>query len=174
MKAKPKICFPCVLHTFLTLQVNVLAPFCIIHTFLPDLIDQKVSNIVNISSLIAYLPSSRLSFFHAFSLICRAYSASKAALSAMSNCLRLEMKVNHYDHIRVSTVCPQFVTTGMFAGAYQNESDPRCWLMMHRHLGHFIKECVFPDNKPEDIAREIVHAITHEKEEIILPVGTLS
>lgn len=173
MKAKPKICFPCVLHTFLTLQVNVLAPFCIIHTFLPDLIDQKVSNIVNISSLIAYLPSSRLSFFHAFSLICRAYSASKAALSAMSNCLRLEMKVNHYDHIRVSTVCPQFVTTGMFDGAYQNESEQ--WrLMMCRHLGHFIKECVFPDNKPEDIAREIVHAITHEKEEIILPVGALS
>ena len=37
---------------------------------------------------------------------------------------------------------------------------------MCRHLGHFIKECVFPDNKPEDIAREIVYAITHEKEEI--------
>lgn len=41
---------------------------------------------------------------------------------------------------------------------------------MCRHLGHFIKECVFPDNKPEDIAREVVYAITHEKEEIILPV----
>lgn len=41
---------------------------------------------------------------------------------------------------------------------------------MCRHLGHFIKECLFPDNKPEDIAREVVYAITHEKEEIILPV----
>lgn len=43
-------------------------------------------------------------------------------------------------------------------------------MSMCRHLGHFIKECVFPDNKPEDIAREVVYAITHEKEEIILPV----
>lgn len=66
MKTKPKTCFPCVLLAFLTLQVNVLAPFCVIHTFLPDLIDQKVSNIVNISSLIAFLPSSRLSFFSFF------------------------------------------------------------------------------------------------------------
>ena len=50
-------------------QVNALGPFSVIHTFLPDLINQKVSNIVNISSLIAYIPSSRLSYYSSRSTI---------------------------------------------------------------------------------------------------------
>lgn len=124
MKAKRRISFRYAPRS-VTLQVNVFAPFSIIHTFLPDLIEQKVSNIVNISSLIAFLPSARLSFSFASLLTRSAYSASKSALCALSNCLRLEMKVSHCDHIRVSTICPQFVTTGMFDGAYRNEWERR-------------------------------------------------
>ena len=35
--------------------VNTLSQFSVIQSFLPDLMDQKVSNIVNMSSLIALL-----------------------------------------------------------------------------------------------------------------------
>ena len=49
------------------------------------------------------------------------YSASKAATRAMADCLRLELKTTNNDHIRVSTICPQFVSTGMFKGCCSNE-----------------------------------------------------
>lgn len=42
--------------------------------------------------------------------------------------------------------------------------------MNSRYLGHFIKNLVFPENRPEDVASEIVYAIRNEKEEVILPV----
>lgn len=51
------------------------------------------------------------------------YSASKAATRAMTDCLRLELKTTNNDHIRVSTICPQFVSTGMFKGCCSNEYD---------------------------------------------------
>lgn len=42
--------------------------------------------------------------------------------------------------------------------------------MNSRYLGHFINNLVFPENRPEDVASEIVYAIRNEKEEVILPV----
>ena len=47
--------------------VNTLSQFSVIQSFLPDLMDQKVSNIVNMSSLIALIPASRLSPYSASS-----------------------------------------------------------------------------------------------------------
>ena len=40
----------------------------------------------------------------------------------------------------------------------------------YRHLGHRLKNYFFPENTPEEIENEIVYAIEHEKDEIILPV----
>ncbi|KAK8832125.1 hypothetical protein WA577_005220 [Blastocystis sp. JDR] len=131
-----------------TFSVNVISQFSLISTFLPDLMNQRVANIVNMSSLIALVPSSHLS----------SYSASKAAVRAMSDCLRLDFKANNNDHIRVTTICPQFVSTGMFSGSYSKE-----------YLGHRLKNFFFPENSAEDIAKEIVYAIRYEKDEIILP-----
>ena len=51
----------------------------------------------------------------------RSYSASKAAVRAMSDCMRLDFKAHNNDHIRVSTICPQFVSTGMFSGSYSGQ-----------------------------------------------------
>ena len=87
--------------------VNTLSQFSVIQSFLPDLMDQKVSNIVNMSSLIALIPASHLS----------PYSASKAAVKAMSDCLRIELKSTNRDYIHVTTILPQFIGTGMFRGA---------------------------------------------------------
>ncbi|KAK8796237.1 hypothetical protein WA171_004198, partial [Blastocystis sp. BT1] len=131
-----------------TFAINTISQFTVIHTFMPDLVSQAVSNIVNISSLIAMIPASHLA----------SYSASKVAIRAMSDCLRLEFKSTGKDHIRVTTILPQFIKTGMFEGTLNNE-----------HLGHRLKNYFFPENTPEEIANEIVYAIEHEKDEIILP-----
>ena len=93
-----------------TFAINTISQFTVIHTFMPDLGCQNVSNIVNISSLIAMIPASHLA----------PYSASKAAIRAMSDCFRLELKSIGKDHIRVTTILPQFINTGMFKGTLSN------------------------------------------------------
>ena len=94
-----------------TFAINTISQFTVIHTFMPDLVSQTVSNIVNVSSLIAIIPASHLT----------SYSASKAAIRAMSDCLRMEFKSTGKDHIRVTTLLPQFIKTGMFEGTLSNE-----------------------------------------------------
>jgi len=89
-----------------TFATNVTSQFNVIHTFIPDLLNQQVANILNVSSLISRIPSAYLS----------SLAASKAAVHAFSNCLRMEFKSNDMDHIRVCTIHPQFVETGMFKG----------------------------------------------------------
>ena len=89
-----------------TFTTNVSSQLNVIRTFIPDLLNQQVANIVNISSLISRIPSAYL----------LSYAASKAAVHAFSNCLRVEFKSNDMDHIRVCTIHPQFVETGMFKG----------------------------------------------------------
>lgn len=91
-----------------TFATNVSSQLSIIHTFIPDLLNQQVANIVNISSLISDIPCAYLA----------SYAASKAAVHAFSNCLRLEFKSNDLDHIHVCTIRPQFVETGMFKGTF--------------------------------------------------------
>ena len=42
--------------------------------------------------------------------------------------------------------------------------------MGSRYLGHCLKNLFFPMNSAGDIADEIVYAITHERDDIVLPV----
>ena len=45
------------------------------------------------------------------------YAASKWAVIGWSDSIRLELKQAGYDHVKVTTVCPYYVNTGMFDGA---------------------------------------------------------
>ena len=62
------------------------------------------ARIVNIASAAGLVSNPRLSV----------YSASKWAVVGWSDSLRLELRGTP---VRVTTVCPSYVTTGMFAGA---------------------------------------------------------
>ena len=92
-----------------TMQINALAPMYITREFLPAMIASgwRESRIVNIASAAGTLSNPRMSV----------YAASKAALIGWSDSLRLELVQQGHGHVKVTTVCPSYIGTGMFEGA---------------------------------------------------------
>lgn len=89
----------------LTLAVNTAAPMHVTREFLPGMLaGPGPCRIVNIASAAGLLSNPRMSV----------YSASKWAVVGWSDSLRLELRGTN---VRVSTICPSYITTGMFAGA---------------------------------------------------------
>jgi len=92
-----------------TMQVNALAPMYITREFLPGMIANayRSSRIVNIASAAGTLANPRMAV----------YAASKAALIGWSDSLRLELEQADHTNVKVTTVTPSYISTGMFAGA---------------------------------------------------------
>ncbi len=87
-------------------DVNCLGPVNVTHTLLPELLARPESHIVNISSASALLP---LPF-------AATYASSKWALLGFSESLREELRLTGHEHVHVTSVCPGYISTGMFAG----------------------------------------------------------
>lgn len=92
-----------------TMQVNALAPMYITREFIPGMIANayRASRIVNIASAAGTLANPRMAV----------YAASKAALIGWSDSLRLELEQADHTNVKVTTVTPSYISTGMFAGA---------------------------------------------------------
>lgn len=92
-----------------TLLVNTLAPMRLVSRLLPAMIDDdgRAKRILNVASAAGIVPNPRMSV----------YAASKAAAMTWSDTLRLELEQAGHDHVSVTTFCPSYVSTGMFAGA---------------------------------------------------------
>ena len=90
----------------LTYNVNTQGTVNMLHVFLQDLIDQKESHIINIASASGFtaLPNGTT------------YASSKAAVSSLSESLRLELMQNGNNHVGITIVSPAYVNTGMFDG----------------------------------------------------------
>lgn len=94
-------------HTEKTMQVNALAPMFATHEFLPSmLVGTRECRIVNIASAAGMLSNPRMSV----------YASSKWALIGWSDSLRLELEREGHRNVRVVTVAPSYVSTGMFEG----------------------------------------------------------
>jgi all-trans-retinol dehydrogenase (NAD+) len=97
----------------LTMKINSLAPMHVTRAFLPAMIAGATKDataqyrIVNIASAAGLLANPRMSV----------YASSKWALVGWSDSLRLELVMGGFSNIAVTTVCPSYITTGMFAGA---------------------------------------------------------
>jgi all-trans-retinol dehydrogenase (NAD+) len=91
------------------MQVNALAPMYVTREFLPGMIAAayRPARIVNIASAAGTLANPRMAV----------YAASKAALIAWSDSLRLELEQADHTNVKVTTVTPSYISTGMFAGA---------------------------------------------------------
>lgn len=88
-----------------TMQVNALAPMHLTHALLPQLGDRGKGRVLTIASAAALVSNPNMSV----------YAASKAAAMSWSDSLRLELEDD--PRIAVSTICPTYISTGMFAGA---------------------------------------------------------
>jgi all-trans-retinol dehydrogenase (NAD+) len=93
---------------WLTMAINSLAPMYITREFLPAMISSgKESRVVNIASAAGLVSNPRMSV----------YCSSKWAAVGWSDSLRLELEQTGNDHVKVTTVCPSYISTGMFEGA---------------------------------------------------------
>lgn len=91
-----------------TMSINSLAPMYIAREFLPGMIAAKAEcRVVNIASAAGTVSNPRMSV----------YCASKWAAIGWSDSVRLELEQVGHRHVAVTTVCPSYISTGMFEGA---------------------------------------------------------
>jgi short-subunit dehydrogenase len=120
-----------------TFDVNVLGLVATTHAFLPDLITQPAGHLVNIASASAFIALP----FGA------TYASSKWAVLGFSESIREELRTLGHGHVRVTAVCPEYITTGMFAGA----TSPR----LTRPLS------------PSQVARMVVRGVRRDRELVL-------
>lgn len=91
-----------------TMSINSLAPMFITREFLPGMIESgDECRIVNIASSAGLVSNPRMAV----------YAASKWAAIGWSDSVRLELEQAGHKQIRITTVCPTYINTGMFEGA---------------------------------------------------------
>jgi len=122
-----------------TTAVNLDGVMAVTHAFLSDLVARPEAHIVNVVSASAFLALP----FGA------SYAASKWGALGFSESLRHELRALGHSHVSVTTVCPAYVDTGMFAGA---KAPP---------LTRFLT--------PDALATAIVRAIKHRTSVLRIP-----
>lgn len=119
--------------TWFTMSINALAPMYIAREFLPAMIDNKSQQqrIVNVASAAGLISNPRMSV----------YCASKWSATGWSDSVRIELEQEGHSHVRITTVNPTYIATGMFEGAKSMLFTPiltpeyvtdRVWLAMKR------------------------------------------
>ena len=92
----------------LTMEVNSVGPMLVAREFLPAMIASGSDcRLVNIASSAGLNAIPRMA----------AYAASKWAAVGFSDSLRLELEQAGHHRVKVTTVCPTYINTGMFDGA---------------------------------------------------------
>lgn len=94
------------------LNINLMGMVRGCRAFLPILLEQGRGHIVNIASFAGIANAPRMS----------AYSASKAGVIALSECLRGELALAG-SAVKVSVACPTFFPTNLMQSAHAPEAD---------------------------------------------------
>ncbi len=123
-----------------TFQVNSMAHFWLVKSFLPGMLERNSGHIVTIASAGGLAATPRMAD----------YCSSKFAAIGFDESLRLEMRKND-SNIKTTLVCPYFINTGMFEGA--------------KTRFNFL----LPILKPEYVVRRIVKAVAKGKQRLIMP-----
>ncbi len=119
-----------------TMAINANAPIYITQQFIPEMLEKNTGHICNIASSAGLISNPKMSL----------YVASKWAVTGWSDSLRIEMQ-QLKKNIKVTTVTPYYISTGMFAG---------------------VKSLV-PILKPETAARKIIRGIERHKIYVSMP-----
>ncbi|OGW40301.1 MAG: hypothetical protein A2010_08345 [Nitrospirae bacterium GWD2_57_9] len=89
-----------------TLDVNLVAPFLLAQSLLPDL-ERARGSVVNISSIHATLTKP--------GFVC--YATSKTALSGLTRCMAVDLGAR----VRINAICPAAVATPMLLAGFQGK-----------------------------------------------------
>jgi all-trans-retinol dehydrogenase (NAD+) len=93
----------------LTYRVNTEGVIAMTHAFLPQMIERLEAQVINIASASGFIALPKGA----------TYASSKWAVIGFSESLRVELRRAGHRHIGVTTVCPGYVSTGMFDGVKQ-------------------------------------------------------
>lgn len=128
------------LHRHLTtLRVNLVGTLIVTHAFWSDLLGRPEAHLVNIASASGFLG---LPFGSS-------YAASKWGVIGLSESLRRELEVTDRGRVRVTTVCPGYTDTGLFAGV----RTPRLTRML----------------EPDELAERITAGILDDRAFVMTP-----
>jgi len=154
-------------HTEATMMVNTVAPMVATHEFIPGMMASgRECRIVNIASAAGLIANPKMSV----------YAASKWALIGWGDSVRLELTREGHKNVRLTTVMPSYISTGMFDGARGPLMTPlmkpdyvvgRVWKAMHSgkpmlmlpwtvHLSKFLKG-VLPQRAFDVVADKVFH-----------------
>ncbi|MCV2503012.1 MAG: SDR family NAD(P)-dependent oxidoreductase, partial [Neisseriaceae bacterium] len=94
---------------YFTMSINALAPMYVTNLFINDMIadTRTEKRILNVASAAGLVSNPNMSV----------YAASKWSCLGWSDSLRLELKKSGNNHMKVTTFCPTYISTGMFDGA---------------------------------------------------------
>lgn len=95
-----------------TLNINLMGVVRGCHTFVPVLMEQGTGHIVNVASFAGIANAPRMA----------AYSASKAGVISVSECLRGELALAN-SAVKVSVVCPAFFQTNLMQHSRAPQAD---------------------------------------------------
>jgi all-trans-retinol dehydrogenase (NAD+) len=91
-----------------TMLINSIGPMLVAREFLPGMVaSDEDCRVVNIASSAGLNAVPRMAV----------YCGSKWAATGWSDSVRLELEQAGHKHVKVTTVCPTYINTGMFDGA---------------------------------------------------------
>ncbi|KAA0022118.1 SDR family oxidoreductase [Antrihabitans cavernicola] len=130
--------------TEFTMKINSLAPMFIAREFLPGMIASgNESRLINVASAAGLTANPRMA----------SYCGSKWATVGWSDSVRLELEQAGHKQVKVTTVCPYYISTGMFEGA---KSAP-----------------LLPILKPNDVVDEVWKQMKKGTPFVVLPKTVL-
>lgn len=115
-----------------TMTINAIAPMYVGLCALKNMVERDSGHVVTVTSAAGMLSMPKMSI----------YAASKWSAIGWSDSVRLELK-RMKSHVRVTTVAPYFINTGMFDG---------------------VRSKVFPILDPEKTAAKIIKAVEKNKD----------
>jgi NAD(P)-dependent dehydrogenase (short-subunit alcohol dehydrogenase family) len=140
------------------LGVNLWGVVHGIRAFVPRMVEQEEGHVVNTASIAGLTSAPRMS----------AYSATKQAVIAVSECLHHDLAVATGGKVRVSVVCPGWVRTNI-ADSERNRppsGDPRAsraQSLRDRRIRESMKATIAAGIPPEDVAESVLCAINENR-----------
>ncbi|CAH0564161.1 unnamed protein product [Brassicogethes aeneus] len=122
-----------------TFEVNVIAHFWTVKSFLPKMIEKNHGHIVTVASMAGFVGSNKLV----------TYCATKYAAVGFDDALRVELESQGIFGVKTTAICPFFIqSTGMF-----NDVNAR----------------YIPTLKPNDVADRIIEALQKDETVVLMP-----